>query len=104
MRKNWHTECVGIWFVMSDPASARRFIWKREKGICQGCGKDNWTYEDSWEVDHHKPLFEADNDISFWHPDNLRLLCSSCHKSKTKKEATRRAKRNAVSHELLDDS
>jgi hypothetical protein len=102
LRKNWHKECVGIWLVMSDPREARRHVWKRESGICQGCEKDLhdsvnetstvlWQYHQTWEADHHQPLWEAEGDLSFWHPDNLRLLCSDCHLVKTKEEATRRA-------------
>jgi 5-methylcytosine-specific restriction endonuclease McrA len=75
---------------MSDPKMARQHVWEREKGVCQGCGKDSWTYEDTWQVDHHKPLFEA-TDLSFWHPENLKLYCISCHKAKTSEETTRRA-------------
>jgi hypothetical protein len=90
-RKNWHKECVDIWNIMSSPSDARRYLWKREQGVCQGCGKDTWKYDESWEVDHRKPLFEANGDLSYWHPDNLQLLCWTCHGNKTKAEATRRA-------------
>jgi hypothetical protein len=89
-RKNWHVGCIEIWNIMSIPKIAREHVWHREKGVCQGCGKDSWSYGDSWEVDHHKPLWEA-IDLSSWHPDNLRLLCHLCHKTKTKQEASRRA-------------
>lgn len=90
-RKNWHCECIALWLIMSCPTDARKHVWHREKGVCQGCGRDSWTYASQWHVDHHKPLFEAENDLSYWHPDNLRLLCQDCHRDKTNVEATRRA-------------
>lgn len=99
-RKNWHVGCVGIWNIMTSPADARRHVWAHDKGVCQGCGKSTWGYEDSWQVDHAKPLFEA-TDHTFWHPDNLQLLCSTCHKTKTAEEATRRALRRKESD--IDD-
>jgi 5-methylcytosine-specific restriction endonuclease McrA len=90
-RKNWHKDCLRVWLVMSSPREAKRFVWHRDKGVCQGCGKDSWSYMDYWEVDHRKPLFEA-TDLSYWHPDNLQILCGPCHKSKNKEEAARRRK------------
>lgn len=90
-RKNWHSKCVSIWLVMTSPRHARDHVWEREKGTCQGCGKNSWKYGEEWQVDHHLPLFEANGDIAYWHPDNLRLLCNGCHKKKTAEEATRRS-------------
>jgi 5-methylcytosine-specific restriction endonuclease McrA len=65
-------------------------VWNRDQGTCAGCGKNSWTWDDSWQVDHRKPLFEA-TDLTYWHPDNLQILCIECHKEKTAEEATRRA-------------
>lgn len=90
-RKNWHKACLDIWLIMTSPSDARRHVWHREKGVCQGCGKDHWGYSDTWQVDHDKPLFESEGNLTFWHPDNLKLLCRDCHASKTKEEAGRRA-------------
>jgi hypothetical protein len=62
------------------PAEARRLsgerraaVIARDGGLCQVCGQPGT------EIDHiGSPI---DGDIN--HPDNLQLLCSSCHSSKT---------------------
>jgi 5-methylcytosine-specific restriction endonuclease McrA len=91
-RKNWHRECLSIWFICSDPKIARKYVWDKFKGVCQGCGKSSWTYYDKWEVNHIKPLYEAVN-ITYWYPENLELLCVDCHKAVSKKQAGERAKK-----------
>jgi len=97
-RKHWHSKCVSIWNTMNNPTYARRAIHKRDKYTCVSCG-----YHDRFghfDVDHIKPLFEANGDPSYWQADNLRLLCSDCHKEKTREdmarfhEARRKEKRN----------
>lgn len=91
IRKNWHKECFNIYAIMTRPQHARKYVWDYYRGICQGCDKSTWSYTDTWQVDHIKPLFESNNDISYWKPENLTLLCSNCHKKKTKEEARRRS-------------
>ncbi|RYD68029.1 MAG: HNH endonuclease [Verrucomicrobiaceae bacterium] len=86
-RKHWHPFCVDIWLIMNQPSSARKFMLRRKNHTCQGCG---WHYVGGrFEVDHIKPLFEANGDPTYWQPANLMLLCSDCHKKKTKEDMIR---------------
>ncbi|HYF40903.1 MAG TPA: hypothetical protein VEA35_00520 [Ramlibacter sp.] len=39
-RASWHDGCLSEYFVMTRAESARRAVWDREGGICQGCGAD----------------------------------------------------------------
>lgn len=92
-RKNWHTDCVHIWKVMNDPKYAREFVYLRDFGKCLDCGTQTalrWYQKGTtFEVDHVKPLFEANGDLSYWHPTNLCLRCTDCHKKKTKTDMER---------------
>lgn len=83
-RKHWHQDCANIWVVMNNPSKARQFVLKRDAYTCQCCG--HTSKSGNFEVDHHRPLYEANGDLSYWHPDNLVLLCIDCHKKKTKKD------------------
>jgi len=61
-------------------------LLKRQKGKCLHCGltfKDN----DSWEVDHIKPLSLGGKDR--W--DNIQLLHKHCHDTKTTSDGSSRA-------------
>lgn len=79
---------------MNNPSEARKHVFLRERGTCQGCGVISVLAMD-FEVDHIRPLFEADGDLSFYAPENLQLLCSSCHKTKTQEDMIRwRARRD----------
>lgn len=50
---------------------------------CQKCGKAGRL-----EVDHKKP-WRDNPDIDFYDPDNLQVLCVSCHAQKTRAENPR---------------
>lgn len=72
---------------MNNPSVAQRVVLRRDKYTCQGCG-----YHDRngrFDVDHIKPLFEANGDPTYWQPPNLRTLCKDCHKVKTREDMTR---------------
>ena len=55
---------------------------------------------EKWNVDHIRPLWEQKGktfeeiDLTYWEEENLQTLCYNCHKKKTKKEASERAKVN----------
>lgn len=84
-RMHWHPNCVHEWKIMNDPRVARAYVWDRFKGECQCCGKNTWSYGETWEVDHIDPLFLAAGDLSYWSPGNLQLLCTEpCHREKSK--------------------
>lgn len=64
---------------------------------CQACGEvyespiveGGPEYPEPWmlQIDHVVPLIDGGDDS----PENLQLLCESCHKAKTKREAADRA-------------
>lgn len=87
-RKHWHQACADRWKVMNSPTEARKLVFRREKGICQCCGFKSLTMKD-FQVDHIKPLFEADGDPSYYESTNMQLLCHPCHKEKTKIDMVR---------------
>ena len=91
-RANWHPACVKEYKLIAWPNATRREVWKRDKGVCRTCGHQCARKgTDVWHLDHIKPLIEANGDLNFWKMGNLQTLCSSCHHSKTGREATARA-------------
>ena len=69
--------CVDRWLLSSDPAAARRQVFKRDQGECALCGKQ--CGENGWEMDHQVPLVEGGlNEMA-----NLRTLCVPCHRAET---------------------
>lgn len=86
-RRRWHSACAEVWGVANAPSYAQFKVWERDQGRCAGCG-----IVGCWEVDHIKPLAEANGDFSYWLMGNLQTLCGACHKAKTKAEHGRRAK------------
>jgi hypothetical protein len=84
--RRWHTACLDLWTVASDPRCARIFVYRRDRGRC-GCGTQDDRLNGAWQVDHDLRLRDADPaDISFWLPDNLRTRCLPCHSRKTRLE------------------
>lgn len=73
---------------MNSPSEARRFVFLRERGKCQGCDFQSVLMRD-FDVDHIEPLFEAFGDGSYYEPENMQLLCKPCHKEKTKEDMRR---------------
>lgn len=69
---------------------------ERDHGRCAGCGQ---TSKD-WDVDHIIPLWmvdrEDDDAVFFYMLPNLQTLCERCHKEKSRRESTARAKANRI--------
>ncbi len=86
-RKHWHQACANTWKVMNNPSVAQRVVLRRDKYTCQSCGHHDRN--GSFDVDHIKPLFEANGDPSYWQTPNLRTLCKDCHKVKTREDMKR---------------
>ena len=78
-KKESYISNAGNYYLFGVDASRRREeIYKREAGLCAECGK--WMREDSaYELDHIKGGYGAQRT---WNPENLRILCGKCHKSK----------------------
>lgn len=60
----------------------RDFIKRRDKMTCQSCGE---PITGRYIVDHIKEVNETN--VHYWdiayNPENLQLLCQSCHNAKT---------------------
>jgi 5-methylcytosine-specific restriction endonuclease McrA len=88
-RSTWHQECFKEYQVIYWPKETRKAVWKRDRGLCAGCGTK--CHIRNWDLDHRQPLIEAKGRIEFWLLPNLQTLCPECHKKKTGAEATARA-------------
>ena len=76
-------------------ASRRKFhprvyadIIANQGGKCNDCGESLGIDPRGIEFDHCQPLWINGTDT----PDNLQALCRLCHKAKTMREATERAR------------
>ena len=68
-------------------------IYKRDKYICQYCGKDGLESFDSWyfmTIDHFDGNHENDNE------DNLKTACGFCNSQKGNRKFTMDEARNFV--------
>jgi 5-methylcytosine-specific restriction endonuclease McrA len=90
-RANWHPSCLEEYKVIYWPGYSRKAVFRRDRGVCCDCGMDCQTTGHAWEMDHDRPLFEANGDISFWKLPNLKTRCGDCHSLKTAAEAAQRA-------------
>ncbi len=93
-RRSWFSqECVDLYLIENDPAFARRKVYERDQGVCARCGTQCRHHEHGksdlprWEMDHRMPLSEGGSNTM----DNLRTLCTDCHKGETKALAGRTA-------------
>jgi 5-methylcytosine-specific restriction protein A len=101
--------CVDAWRIKTDPAHLRRMVWERDHGVCALCGLDTCAdmrqkrcgaTGDRWQADHIVPVIEGGGECGL---DNLRTLCTACHKRATAALAARRAdQRVAELRQLVD--
>lgn len=117
-RRTWCSqECVDTWRLATDARWCTHQLLELHGRACWGCGQVPWypwpnpTYwappgqdpvhgppsplVEDLELDHVRPLWslhpEDRQDLRWWLPGNLQLLCRRCHRDKTAQEATRRA-------------
>ena len=89
-RKTWHQDCATDYMIIFHSTEARKHIWKRDKGKCNGCG--NQCTRRGWDLDHVKPLMEQKGlkeqelDWSYYGLDIMQTLSKPCHKEKTKQD------------------
>ena len=88
-RANWHPACVKEYRLIHFPADTRKAVWKRDQGVCGYCGVQ--CSRTAWDVEHVKPLYEANGDLDYWKMSNTVTACLPCHKKKSAKEAAERA-------------
>lgn len=99
-RANWHPPCVAEYKIIYWPAATRKAVWKRDKGICVVCSKNCGRH--AWDVEHTRPLYEANGDIEFWKMSNTTTYCKDCHKEKSAREAGERAAARRAAKENKD--
>lgn len=67
---------------------------ENEAYLCAGC--DSWTYKENVQVDHKIPVVDPVTGFTTWDnyfqrlfcgAENLAVLCTDCHKEKTKLES-----------------
>lgn len=88
--------CIHEWCLRTQPAYARATVWERDHGVCAGCGvscqytggPDRHDARPAWQADHIVPVVEGGGECGL---DNLRTLCTECHKAETADLARRRA-------------
>lgn len=85
----WHKECLHPYFMLTRQSYVKREVKKRDKGICAKCGTQ-CRYKNEWDLDHAKPLIEANGNLWYWSLENLQTLCKKCHKIKTASENSAR--------------
>ncbi len=112
--RRWHEACVAAFKLIHWPAETRLAVFRRDNGICAGCGADCkeplfdeaglqrlrysadviWRRKcaasgNRWQHDHIRPLIEANGDPSYWQLDNIQTLCRACHGRKSGAERKR---------------
>lgn len=117
-RRSWCSDqCVQTWWLATDAQTQLRHLVELHGQVCWGCGAREWypprdyVVRKQWsmrhfigpigprpvklEVEHRRPLWsltpEERRELRWWLPFNLQLLCVSCHRAKTKREAGERA-------------
>lgn len=88
-RSNWHPKCVEEYKLIHFPRDTRRAVWKRDRGVCYLCHQI--VNKNAWEMEHIRPLYEANGDITFWELPNIAVCCIPCHREKSAREAGARA-------------
>lgn len=95
-RHNCSKKCTTEWMCKTSPNIARYHVWLRDKGVCALCSIDSvagktWKWGsprqnrargtgDLWQADHIKPVIEGGGECGL---ENLRTLCTACHKLET---------------------
>ena len=99
-------QCVEQFRLRSDPGFLRLKVFERDHGICQKCGLD--TMKDQmrrrargtghlWQADHIIPVVQGGGECDL---QNIRTLCTRCHKEETRALAAKRAKERHLSRPL----
>jgi 5-methylcytosine-specific restriction protein A len=96
-------DCADAFYVKSRPDHARLRVFERDKGICAKCRKDVFEGTgrkprsrgtgDLWQADHINPVIEGGGECTL---DNLRTLCTACHREETAALAKRLANKRKM--------
>ena len=69
------------------PARVRLRLWDKAGGRCQSCNRKIMAGE-AWEVDHVKAVINGGENRE----SNFQVLCSNCHKPKTRADVAEKAR------------
>src|SRR5688500_8527831 len=87
----WHRDCAARWNLAAAPQVQRHELILNTGSVCWNCGEKKC----SPELEHIRPLWslrgDETNELKWWLPFNLQLLCRPCHLAKSKREAAERA-------------
>lgn len=99
--------CIHEWKLRSHRSYARGLVWKRDRGVCAGCGAVAQrrgasrvvgdSAEGRWEMDHRVEVADGGTGAM----ENLTTLCVACHARKT---AENRRRRDAERRNLGSES
>jgi len=96
-KSRWHAKCFEEYELLFFASETRKAVWKRDLGKCALCSHQCAKKGiDVWQMDHIKPLIEANGNLDYWRLQNLQTLCQACHTAKTGREATERAKQRKL--------
>lgn len=93
--------CVHEHCLRSQPGYARKLVWARDQGKCGRCGTVCENIGSAWQADHVLPVVEGGGGCGL---ENLRTLCTGCHKDETAALARRRAEARRASRAEGDPS
>lgn len=102
---NCSTKCSTEWMIKTSPSIMRAAVFERDKGVCAVCRIDVfdgavWKFGghartrrsrgsgDLWQADHIVPVIEGGGETGL---ENMRTLCTACHKLATKELRARMA-------------
>lgn len=98
-RRSWHAECVEPYLALTSSDALRRYIYRRDHGICANCRRHVRDRSEDWQADHVVALILGGPHAL----DNVQLLCTECHRIKTRADlAERDRRRNGQSMLALD--
>lgn len=105
--------CIHEWKLRTDAAYLRQETFKRDLGVCAVCALDTKTERSRderqswhrrcsgtghlWQADHIKPVIEGGGECGL---ENIRTLCTACHRAETAALAKRRAQARRESKPL----
>lgn len=106
-------QCVHDWRIRTDPNYVRQAVFERDNGICALCHVDVFENAfhrngsarrrkargsgDLWQADHITPVIEGGGECGI---DNLRTLCTACHRRETAALRKRLAENRKMSKPL----
>jgi site-specific DNA-methyltransferase (adenine-specific) len=86
-----------VTYESSDSISVKERLYKAQKGLCNGCGKEYFIKD--FEIDHIIPQAKGGGDYY----ENYQLLCGNCNKIKGTRPMEYLRKKIQIREEMLKD-